>query len=406
MFLKLHKNQILDVSPLKNLTRLRDLDLDGNRIANVSPLSALTNLTILDLDDNQISDVSSLNILKNLKFLDLHDNLISDVTPLMDLTRLTFLDLDDNQISNVSALSGLVKLTELDLDGNQISDISVLSVLTNLTILDLHDNQISDVSPLSGLVNLMELDLRGNQISDFSPLAGLIENLVEYDNSNQTAPTIEATDVNRDGIVNIIDLVLVASNYNDPDLSALSEMNIYPDVNRDGVVDITDLVAIAAEIDSAAAPTFSGSSIETSTLTAENLKRWIDLANQLDARDPKTLRGVAVLEKFLEFLTYTEGLPKETGLLANYPNPFNPETWIPYQLAVPAVVNISIHSADGKLVRVLKLGHLSAGIYHSKSRAAYWDGRNGLGEVVASGVYFYTFTTGDFTTTRKMLIRK
>ena len=98
--------------------------------------------------------------------------------------------------------------------------------------------------------------------------------------------------------------------------------------------------------------------------------------------------------------------PDQTGLLANYPNPFNPETWIPYQLAEPAEVTLHIYAVDGRLIRTLTLGHQSAGIYHSKNRAAYWDGRNAQGEPVASGVYFYTFTAGDYTATRKMLIRK
>ena len=98
--------------------------------------------------------------------------------------------------------------------------------------------------------------------------------------------------------------------------------------------------------------------------------------------------------------------PKETTLLSNYPNPFNPETWIPYKLAKPAEVTMTIHAADGKLIRTLALGHQPAGIYQSKSRAAYWDGKNEVGEPVASGLYFYTLKAGDFTATRKMLIRK
>ena len=96
----------------------------------------------------------------------------------------------------------------------------------------------------------------------------------------------------------------------------------------------------------------------------------------------------------------------ENTLLANYPNPFNPETWIPYQLSEPADVSVSIYAVDGRLVRRLELGHQSAGVYRSRSRAAYWDGRNEFGECVASGLYFYTLTAGDFTATRKMLIRK
>ena len=96
----------------------------------------------------------------------------------------------------------------------------------------------------------------------------------------------------------------------------------------------------------------------------------------------------------------------ETVLLSNYPNPFNPETWIPYRLAESADVMLSIYSADGKLVRSLALGHQAAGIYENKSRAAYWDGRNTMGEHVASGLYFYTLTAGDFAATKKMLIMK
>ena len=95
-----------------------------------------------------------------------------------------------------------------------------------------------------------------------------------------------------------------------------------------------------------------------------------------------------------------------TALLSNYPNPFNPETWIPYQLSDPAEVTVSIYSVDGKLVRTLELGQMPAGVYSDKDRAAYWDGRNAQGEPVASGVYFYTLTAGDFKATRKMVIRK
>ena len=176
---------------------------------------------------------------------------------------------------------------------------------------------------------------------------------------------------------------------------------------RMGVVDEKDLVAVAAEIDAtAAAPPLRKNLKQTLHLTAENLKQWIQLAKQIGTQKPHTQKGIAVLEQLLAILTATEILPQETALLANYPNPFNPETWIPYQLAEPAAVSISIYAADGKLVRTLALGHLEAGIYHSKSRAVYWDGRNAVSEPVASGIYFYTLTAGDFTATHKMIIRK
>ena len=99
-------------------------------------------------------------------------------------------------------------------------------------------------------------------------------------------------------------------------------------------------------------------------------------------------------------------IPQETSLLSNYPNPFNPETWIPYQLSEPADVALTIYDINGRVVRDLGLGHQRAGTYHGRTRAAYWDGKNAVGEPVASGVYFYKFTAGDFSATRKMLIRK
>ncbi|MXV75485.1 T9SS type A sorting domain-containing protein, partial [Candidatus Poribacteria bacterium] len=192
-----------------------------------------------------------------------------------------------------------------------------------------------------------------------------------------------------------------------PDFSMLASSGVYPDVNGDGVVDVRDLVAIAAEIDtSAGAPTLWKNPSELYGLIPENLKRWIALAEALDPQNPQTQKGIAVLEQLLRVLNQGEILPPETALLSNYPNPFNPETWIPYQLEKSAEVNISIHSSDGQLIRQLAFGHLPAGIYHSKSRSAYWDGRNALGESVASGVYFYTLTAGDFIATGKMLIRK
>ena len=97
---------------------------------------------------------------------------------------------------------------------------------------------------------------------------------------------------------------------------------------------------------------------------------------------------------------------KSTALLPNYPNPFNPETWIPYQLSESADVTLTIYNMRGVVVRELKLGHKAAGVYTSRFRAIHWDGRNMFGEAVVTGVYFYTLKAGDFTATRKMLIRK
>ncbi len=99
-------------------------------------------------------------------------------------------------------------------------------------------------------------------------------------------------------------------------------------------------------------------------------------------------------------------MPAETALLPNYPNPFNPETWIPYQLGEPGKVVLTIYDMSGQVVRTLEVGHQPAGVYRSRSRAAFWDGRNRQGETVANGVYFYTLSADNFTATRKMLVGK
>ena len=100
------------------------------------------------------------------------------------------------------------------------------------------------------------------------------------------------------------------------------------------------------------------------------------------------------------------GQPQQNLLLQNYPNPFNPETWIPYQLSEDTPVSVSIYDTTGRLVRTLSLGFQSAGFYNSRSQAAYWDGRNELGERVASGIYFYQLTTPSFQQTRRLVILK
>ena len=201
-------------------------------------------------------------------------------------------------------------------------------------------------------------------------------------------------DVNGDGVVNIQDLVLVSSRFGQTGQNSA-------DVNGDGVVNISDLVLVAGAFGGgpAAAPLLYPSALES--FTAAEMQRYLMQARQMGFTDSDALRGIAVLEQLLALL-----LPKETSLLTNYPNPFNPETWIPYQLAKSTEVTLHIYSVNGTLIRTLALGHQAAGMYHSKSRAAYWDGRNSLGETVASGIYFYTLTAGDFTATRKLMIRK
>ena len=189
-------------------------------------------------------------------------------------------------------------------------------------------------------------------------------------------------DANRDGRVSILDLVLIAQQLGNsvpPDSPV--------DLNGDGVVSILDLVLAVREMGNttALAPT----AVEVVGLDPAMIEAWIAKARLEDDGSLVFKQGIELLENLLASL-----IPKETVLLANYPNPFNPETWIPYQLAEPAEVTLMIYDMNGKLVRRLAIGHQAAGMYRSRSRAMYWDGRNQLGESVASGLYFYTLTAG------------
>ena len=218
---------------------------------------------------------------------------------------------------------------------------------------------------------------------------------------------IPAYDVNRDGVTDILDLILVGQ-----DFGKVRSTNARTDVNKDGKRNIQDLVLVAQHLGD-----ISGVSAAPSALVLRHLKldpamirTWIAQAQLENDGSLAFQQGIANLQQLLALLT-----PQRTTLLPNYPNPFNPETWIPYELAEPATVTLRIYTMRGALVRTLHLGHQPAGTYQQRSRAAYWDGKNEVGESVASGVYFYTLSTestrdsvtaNDFTATRKMLIMK
>ena len=121
----------------------------------------------------------------------------------------------------------------------------------------------------------------------------------------------------------------------------------------------------------------------------------------------RTVTTTDIRNAFLSVdLTVGDVRPQETVLAQNFPNPFNPETWIPYQLSESTEVSIQIYDVSGRLVRTLHLGWQPVGSYMTPSSAAYWDGRNAVGERVASGIYFYTLQTSDFAATRRMVILK
>ena len=195
-------------------------------------------------------------------------------------------------------------------------------------------------------------------------------------------PQILPWDINSDGIINIQDLVLVSNSFGTKPLK-----HPRTDVNQDGSVDIIDLLLVAShfgEFIGTAAPQRSASFLSKHI---DHIEEWLTEARLADDGSNVFRQGIANLEALLNSV-----IPQESVLLSNYPNPFNPETWIPYDLAEDADVRIHIYNLKGESVKHLDVGFQAAGTYRTHSRAAYWDGRNSMGELVASGMYFYTLT--------------
>ena len=177
-------------------------------------------------------------------------------------------------------------------------------------------------------------------------------------------------DVNRDGRISILDLVLIAQQ-----LGNSVPPNSPVDLNHDGVVSILDIVLVARKIGSTVAPAAPVAlnpdligAIEAEDIDPATVEAWIAQARLEDDGSLAFKQGIENLQNLLASL-----IPKETVLLRNYPNPFNPETWIPYQLANPAQVALTIYDMNGQLVRHIALGYQAAGMYQSRSRAIYWD---------------------------------
>ena len=219
-----------------------------------------------------------------------------------------------------------------------------------------------------------------------------------------TAKGVESNgDVNQDGIVNVLDIILVAQN-----LGQKSPSNPRVDVNKDGQVNVLDLVFVAERLGEkvvSAAPSLMGIVKDTPSLPEDVIVVRRAL-NELEAV-PEKSHGVEMTIRFLRaWLANADQEVRETRLLPNYPNPFNPETWIPYQLADAADVSVTIYDVGGRLVRTISVGFKPVGYYLTRERAAYWDGRNEIGESVSSGVYFIQFLSGDFAATRRIVVVK
>jgi len=205
-------------------------------------------------------------------------------------------------------------------------------------------------------------------------------------------------DIDENGVTDVSDLVLLGRFFNQrkPD-------NPRADVNTDGKVDLLDLVIVAQHFGEStllAAPDGDPWTVDKASVVVLKYLHQNLVNSAVQDND------VLTAKRLLERLIAANRQVVVSRLLVNYPNPFNPETWIPYELAEDSDVVIRIYSVSGSLVRTLRLGYRHAGVYSFKGKAAHWDGRNQSGESAASGIYYYAIQAGDFTSIRKMILAK
>ena len=457
-------NEISDVSPLAGLSGLTRLNLSENQISDVSPLAGLTNLTWLGINHNQISNLSPL---EKLSIPIVHHNTpafplggpkiegpwLWVLVPGDSVDNTDWLAQASNgasteqKVATVGASEGTpVRNNEWFADNiapvghNNIGEMLKRQGVGNNGIVygsvTLESPREQETRMFIAHRDGVKIWFNGELIHQkpdghwgegyhkFFPVilnAGTNVLLVALDNHHanewkgffgfdvdteytvnqpisRTASETPAYDVNKDGQISILDLILVGQ-----DLGRTRPTNARTDVNKDGRRDISDLVLVARHLGEITGVPVAPSALAISSIGLDPavIRTWIAQAQIENDGSLAFQQGIANLQRLLAL-----SIPERTALLTNYPNPFNPETWIPYQLSEPAEVTLRIYAMSGVLVRTLNLGHQPAGLYHQRSRAAYWNGNNELGEPVASGIYFYTLTTGDFTATRKMLIMK
>ena len=241
------------------MATLKEIEVKDKNISSMIGLECAINLTKLKLNKNAISDISPVANMKNLKALEIPGNPISDLSPIRELTQLTYIEFSGPQLSDISPIAGLVNLNRVQIRWASITDLSPLAGLTSLERLDLYHNEILvDISPVMNLTNLHELNLSGcHSIRDVSPIAnltnlktiGLSRNVPDISSLFKLFPCTRIgwhfssslpSDVNEDGIINILDLVAVA---NDFGKSVTKESRT--DINLDGVINILDLTRVA-----------------------------------------------------------------------------------------------------------------------------------------------------------------
>ena len=450
--LHLWGNRIRDITALERLTQLESLWLENNQIRDISPLANLTKLTDLRLRGNPIQDMAPLRTLKaqnpELK-LDIEIpppipavHIKTAQRPPMywvDTNAGTLHRLVGDEVENfltsvqnttslaLDATNGKIYWTEqtgknkgsikrANLDGSNVQILATLqSVATSIAV----DTANSKLYWTNSRGKIQQANLNGK------PIRNLIQNLKAPSNITldaadgklywmETASRIRRADLNGKNIQNIAsgldpisDLAIAGNKIYWTEIADESSGKIgRANLNGSNARTLASLKSAPSGIviDPVGRKLYWADSGGNITRANLNGKKVQNVVSGLSAPANIVLGSVPAATPAAP--THVAEIPAQTALLANYPNPFNPETWIPYQLVVQSDVKITIYDTRGAVVRQLVLGHQPAGTYTSRSRAAYWDGRNNQGERVASGIYFYQLQTDNVSSLRKMLILK
>ena len=445
--LTFHKFKTLPEDIFDGLTKLESIDLSANFFESLPEdiFDGLTKLKSINLTHNAGGRLTTLpedifDGLSNLETLNFWSNRFTTLSEdIFDgLAKLKYLSLRGNRLPTLpeDIFDGLSKLETLDLTSSIFSSLpeDVFDGLTALKVLNLGPGRLptlpSDI--FDGLSNLVCLTLFSNFLGSLPSdvFAGLskLEKLDMQTHSIRTLP---------DGI--FAGLTSLKELNVDPDYVGSPYFRFYMTLTKTGTgkfkakfpIGATYNITIPLIIENGSitggvnSVTLSTGSTESAELTVTrtagttgavtvtlNLNRlqippenhdgyYLFRSNDLPLTVIDAVGGAPTTIN-----NDTVPTPKVTALLANFPNPFNPETWIPYQLARQSSVSITIYDIRGNVVRQLYLGQRRTGFYTDRSRAAHWDGRNKLGERVANGVYFYVLKAGDYAATRKMLILK
>ena len=418
--LNLHGNALTSLSDdiFDELTNLTELYLRSNGFTSLPAdiFDELTELTKLYLGYNEFTSLPAgiFDELTELTELDLQFQYLSPNLTLTslpadifdELTELTKLYLNYNALSSLPAgiFDELTALKTLDLSNNELTSLpdGTFNNLTNLTTLDLADNT---VDPMQLTVSLEKGD--AGQFKAVAPTGAPFDLVLSLAITNGSISsgadsiTISKGSVESDALTvtrTVGTTAAVTADIGDP-LPGLPQNHEGYTFVKSGTLPL-EIFAVGN-----GAPALNIATLlnpaTLKNLDPQTLEAKLDALRAESDGSLRYLQAIALLESVLASLR-----PEETQLLANYPNPFNPETWIPYHLANAGAVRIRIYDARGSVVRRLDLGHKREGYYTSRSRAAYWDGRNDLGERVSSGPYFYELAADDASFFRKMLILK